>query len=215
MEQRIDAPAAGGGREGWCSVPTPEEQFRSLYAAEVVGLVGYAARRLSAPDDAADVVAEVFTVAWRRLAEVPTGAAARPWLYGVARGVLANHRRGAWRRDRLADRLRDELRVMAVSARPVDAEVHDLRAALGRMEPDDRELLLLTSWEGLSPAEIATAMELPAATVRSRLHRARRQLRRELSLVDTSPTGSGERCGGTGHVDGGRQSLAGEHEEYR
>lgn len=83
-----------------------EDSFRSLFAGHSRALLGYALRRVSEPADAADVVAETFLVAWRRLDDVPTGSDARLWLFGTARRVLANQRRGALRRSRLADRLR-------------------------------------------------------------------------------------------------------------
>src|SRR5580692_1766293 len=69
----------------------------------------YVPRRTENPDDAADVIAETFLTAWRRLDAVPPGDEARLWLYGVARRVLANYRRGERRRAVLADRLRAEL----------------------------------------------------------------------------------------------------------
>jgi len=64
-----------------------------MYAAHRVPLLGYALRRTDNTDDAADVLAETFLAAWRRLDEVPRGDEARLWLYGTARRVLANHRR--------------------------------------------------------------------------------------------------------------------------
>ncbi|WP_300399799.1 sigma factor-like helix-turn-helix DNA-binding protein [Nocardioides sp.] len=51
-----------------------------------------------------------------------------------------------------------------------------VRAAIGRLKPSDRELLRLTSWEGLTPAEIAVALGVRPATARVRLHRARQAL---------------------------------------
>ncbi|WHP17872.1 RNA polymerase sigma factor [Cellulomonas sp. ES6] len=88
---------------------TPDERFAALFERTHRPLLAYALRRVSDPADAADVVAETFLVAWRRLDDVPAGEAARPWLFGVARRVLANHYRGERRRDALADRLRDQL----------------------------------------------------------------------------------------------------------
>lgn len=87
-----------------------EALFSELYRGNMRELLGYALRRCADPDDAADVVAETFLTAWRRLAEVPPGADGRLWLFGTARHVLANHDRSARRRDRLTERLRDELR---------------------------------------------------------------------------------------------------------
>ena len=61
-------------------------------------VLAYALRRAAGPEDAADVVAETFLIAWRRLSDIPAGAEARLWLYGVARHTLANQRRGERRR---------------------------------------------------------------------------------------------------------------------
>ncbi|MDA0168902.1 sigma-70 family RNA polymerase sigma factor [Solirubrobacter taibaiensis] len=156
-----------------------ERRFRALFDTHRRLVLGYALRRVDEPADAADVVAETFLVAWRRLGDVPEGEAARAWLLGVARRVLANHRRGERRRDGLADRLARELTTVSVD-RDGDQVV---RRALERLSEEDRELLLLAGWEGLAPAEIAKATGTLAVTVRSRLHRARRRLRTELTAL--------------------------------
>ena len=156
-----------------------ERRFRVLFDTHRQLLLGYALRRVDEPADAADVVAETFLVAWRRLGDVPEGEAARAWLLGVARRVLANQRRGERRRDGLADRLALELTAVAVE--PDGDRV--VRRALERLSEQDRELLLLAGWEGLTPAEIAQATGTLAVTVRSRLHRARRRLRAELTAL--------------------------------
>ena len=90
---------------------TAEQQarFEAVYAACHVPILSYALRRTSSPDDAADILAETFLIAWRRLDEVPPGQDARLWLYRVARNVLANYHRGERRRSALADRLHAEL----------------------------------------------------------------------------------------------------------
>jgi RNA polymerase sigma factor (sigma-70 family) len=157
------------------------DRFRRLFAATERDLLAYVLRRVDRPEDAADVVAETFLVAWRRLDGVPPDDEARLWLYGVARRQLANQRRAHLRRSRLADRLRRELPVALAAARgPEDHRVAAVRAALARLEEEDREILRLTSWEGLTPSEIAAVLRVPAVTVRSRLHRARKRLRAEL-----------------------------------
>jgi len=197
------------------------DRFRALYQAEVVALLGYSARRVTRAEDAADIVADVFTVAWRRIDDVPDGRDARLWLYGVARNVLSNHRRGTWRQDRLTDRLRGELRLITPAEQPANDDLDAVRAALRRLSVDDRELLQLTAWEGLTPNEVALAMGVPAGTVRSRLHRARRQLRRELDGIagadehHARAVDRSERCAPTGHVRGDERLLVTEHEEHR
>jgi RNA polymerase sigma factor (sigma-70 family) len=168
----------------------PTDRFRRLFADTERDLLAYALRRVDRAEDAADVVAETFLVAWRRLERVPAGDEARLWLYGVARRQLANQRRGHLRRLRLADRLRAELPVATAGLHgPGDYRIAAVRAALARLEEEDREILRLTSWEGLAPAQIAAVMGVPAVTVRSRLHRARKRLRSELdagALTTTS-----------------------------
>jgi RNA polymerase sigma-70 factor (ECF subfamily) len=173
----------------------PADLFRRLFAANERELLAYVLRRVDRAEDAADVVAETFLVAWRRLDDLPPGDEARLWLYGVARRQLANQRRGQLRRSRLADRLRAELPAAVARARsPEDHRVAAVRAALARLDEEDREILRLTSWEGLTPSEIAAVMGLPGVTVRSRLHRARKRLRTEVlqqdagALTTTSPT---------------------------
>jgi len=166
-----------------------QTRFRRLFDESERDLLAYALRRVQRPEDAADVVAETFLVAWRRLDDVPPGAEARLWLYGVARRQLANQRRGQLRRSQLADRLRDALPGAIATAASAgsdaeDARVIAVRRALGRLDAADRELLALSSWEGLSPGEIAVVLDLPAVTLRSRLHRARKRLRAELSRTD-------------------------------
>ncbi len=84
-------------------------RFERLYAEHGRAVLAYAVRRSIDAQDGADVVAETFLVAWRRLDDVPPGEAARLWLYGVARRVLANRQRSERRRERLAERLRREL----------------------------------------------------------------------------------------------------------
>jgi RNA polymerase sigma-70 factor (ECF subfamily) len=170
-------------------IPDQAQQFTQLFAETERELLAYALRRVDRAEDAADVVAETYLVAWRRLDRVPPGDQARLWLYGVARRQLANQRRGQLRRSRLADRLRSELpAALAIDRSADDHRAAALRAALARLEEKDREILRLSSWEGLSPVEIAAVLGLPAVTVRSRLHRARKRLHKEMLRRDLPAT---------------------------
>ena len=83
-------------------------RFEALYRACYQDLLGYALRRVERPESAADVVADTFLIAWRRIDEIPDEQA-RPWLFGVARNVMANHQRADRRRADLGARLRQEL----------------------------------------------------------------------------------------------------------
>jgi len=161
----------------------PDERrrrFETIYTVNCGPILGYALRRTGNGDDAADVVAETFLTAWRRLDDVPSGDEARLWLYGVARRVLANHHRGERRKTELADRLRADL---AVTYQPPEytGPLADIAAALASLAETDRELLALVAWEGLGHAEIASVLHCSRNAVRIRLHRARSRFAAALS----------------------------------
>lgn len=161
-----------------------ELAFRELYAAHVDAVLAFALRRVDRPEDAADVTAETFLVAWRRLAHVPRGPELRPWLYGVARRVLANHRRGERRRTALGGRLRRELAVHVPDSSDDVVQREDVTAAMRRLSARDQEVLELHLWEGLESREIAEVLGLATSVVRPRLSRARARLR---ALLDEEP----------------------------
>jgi len=174
-----------------------ENRFRACYAAHVRPLLGYALRRSASPEAAADAVAETMLVAWRRIEDMPPEPETRLWLYGVARRVLANSLRAARRQDRLAERLRQQLSAVAAQVEPPDTlPVADVRAAMHVLSDIEREVLLLTATEQLSPAEIAAVLEMNPNTVRTHLHRARVRLRTELAKRDDD----------TGHEGAGRST---------
>lgn len=143
-------------------------------------MLGYALRRSDDPDDAADAVGETFLIAWRRFEDVPTDDRARAWLYGTARRVLANQRRGSRRRDHLAERLASEARIAVATVQPETGSDADAARAFRRLKPAQRELLALVAWEGLAPRELATALGCSVNAAKIRLHRARRAFAREL-----------------------------------
>ncbi len=159
-------------------------RFSDLYRDHARDLLGYALRRSADPEDAADVVAETFLVAWRRIGDVPLDREARLWLYGTARHVLANQNRGARRRDRLTERLRGELCRELATARP--REESAFLQALAGLKETDRELLMLIGWEELTPAQAARTLGISPLAARTRLHRARRRLRAQLAERSSS-----------------------------
>ena len=161
-----------------------ERDFEALYIGTRDQILGYLLRRCGQPEDAAELLGEVYLVAWRRRHRLPAGDEARLWLYGVARNVLANDRRAKLRQHNLGQRLRaDILSSELVVAGPESGDpdlLPALRAALAHLSDDDRELVLLAAWEHLEPVEIAAAMGLGAGAVRTRLYRARGRLRHHL-----------------------------------
>ena len=157
-----------------------QARFEALYAANHAAIFGYALRRTASPDDAADILAETFLTAWRRLDELPPGDDAKMWLYGVARRVLANYHRGERRRSALADRLHAELASSYVPPQ-FDGESAKIAEAMRRLPQQQQELLALNAWEGLDYGEIATVLGCSRNAVRIRLHRARIRLGAELA----------------------------------
>jgi RNA polymerase sigma factor (sigma-70 family) len=158
-------------------------RFDALFEAYHSDVTAYCGWRAGAGNDAQDVVAEVFLTAWRRLDSVPRGDGARVWLYAAARRVIANHRRSTRRRAALAERVA----LTTPQSSPGDPEDSLVREALRQLNPTDREVLLLSEWEGLSPAQIASVLRCPKVTARGRLHRARRRFRsafEELTLSE-------------------------------
>jgi RNA polymerase sigma factor (sigma-70 family) len=160
------------------------ERLRRLYDENYVAILGFALRRAS-PEDAADVVAETFFVAWRRLDDVPEDEQARLWLYGTARRVLANQARAARRQERLADRLRGETRPEARIDQVENRAPGAIAAAFQRLSEEDRELLSLVAWEGLDAGQAARVFGCSRNAVRIRLFRARRKLAGELGRGET------------------------------
>jgi RNA polymerase sigma factor (sigma-70 family) len=159
-----------------------QARFEAIYAACRTPVLGYALRRTASADDAADILAETFLVAWRKLDQVPSGPEARLWLYGVARNALANHYRGERRRTALAARLGTEL-AQCYLPLEYDGESARIAAALRRLPEAQREVLTLSAWEGLDYGQIATVLGCSRNAVRIRFHRARTRLAAEFQAI--------------------------------
>lgn len=159
-----------------------QHQFEESFRALAGHVHAYALRRTD-PEMAQEVTAETFLIAWRRRDKLP--AEPLPWLYGIARRVLANQRRSASRRAALSARLDAQ-----PASEPPSHERHGVIEALARLGERDREVLLLIAWEGLSTQEAATALGCSNTAFAVRLHRARRRLARAL-VEDEGPTAPG------------------------
>jgi RNA polymerase sigma-70 factor (ECF subfamily) len=165
-------------------------RFTAVYTDTYEQILGYAMRRCDLPEDSADVVAETFTIAWRRVDVLPAGDEARLWLYGIARRVLANHRRGErLRRARNAEVGAEFTRLFGSMPSPeIGLELQEIGRAFRSLSARDRELLSLVAWEGLEHAEIAQVMGCSRSTVSIRLHRARKRLSRALAKAEVDVT---------------------------
>ena len=152
------------------TTPTsPLARFEALFAAHQRAILAYAMRRSDTLADAEDVAAETFAIAWRKLAAIP--GEPLPWLYAVARRVLANQRRGNGRRERLAALLRvDDIPTPVRAGEDLDGPVFE---ALASLSPADQEILRLVAWEDLRNHQIAEVLGITPNAVAIRLHRAR------------------------------------------
>ncbi|GAB1643568.1 RNA polymerase sigma factor [Krasilnikovia sp. MM14-A1259] len=161
------------------------EQFAAVFDRHYGRIFAYAARRLGR-DLAEDVASETFLVAFSRIDGYDTNRPdAAPWLYGIASNLIARQGRAESKRYKTLAKLSPDEPVGAhedAIAGRLDAATARgrLAKALGRLSTADRDVLLLVAWAGLSQPEVAAALDIPAGTVRSRLHRARQDMRTAL-----------------------------------
>ncbi|WP_120005267.1 RNA polymerase sigma factor [Nesterenkonia muleiensis] len=161
-----------------------DSSLEAVLKANSVDLLHYFERRTDR-DAAADLLAETMLIAWQREPDSPEGGqAARMWLFGIARNVLKNSKRGQRRRHRLTSKLKVMLRPDDSSQAADDgAEVRD---AVRRLEPELGELVRLVHWDGFSIADAGQILDLPSSTARGRYQRAKDLLRGALQ-EDSSP----------------------------
>lgn len=163
------------------------QRFVDIYERHHDAVLRYAWRRVG-PDHAADIAAETFTVAWRRLPEVP-GGAPLPWLYGVARNLIANRARKNRRNGGPLVGLEENMHPAETDQAEAVGQRELAVAAFHNLPEQDRELVRLIAWEGLSLSEAATVLECRTPTVTVRLHRARRRIEKLMnsSLEEVAP----------------------------
>jgi RNA polymerase sigma factor (sigma-70 family) len=167
------------------SVVDPEV-FGRIVDAHIEAVRRYLTRRVG-PELAEDLAAETFLRAFAtRHIYQPLHPSALPWLYRIATNLVRHHVRDEQRRIEVSGRLAGRATFEAGAERVDDAlaaaaTVERLSAGFAGLSDDARDVLVLVGIEGLAYAEAATALDLPVGTVRSRLSRARIELRRALS----------------------------------
>lgn len=166
-----------------------ERRFEELATTCGPRVLAYLARRTTPREDAADVYQEVLTTTWRKVHHAPeVQGEALAWMLAIARRTLANHRRSTGRRLAATDRLRHELAASLPSeGAGGDDRVDEVRSALADLGEDDREVLLLTYWEGLTSEQVAAVVGAGAAATRKRIQRARERLAGALRGHDAGP----------------------------
>jgi RNA polymerase sigma-70 factor (ECF subfamily) len=149
------------------------EAFEELFARYREPLYGFFRRRLEGSARAEDLAQETFLAVIRARERYEPRALVRTYLYGIALKLLAAERRKA-----------GNMPPARVVPEPRQDDAADqalwIREALGRLDPSEREILMLREYERLSYAEIARLLRLPLNTVRSRLFRSRMALKERL-----------------------------------
>ncbi|MFJ2397254.1 RNA polymerase sigma factor [Streptomyces sp. NPDC087843] len=166
---------------------TNAERFRDVYEECYSRVLAYATS-LVGREVGEDITSETFTVAWRRMRDLPHPAL--PWLLGVARNLVRELRRRNTHQYILATEeaqrigSRAEAHVGDIAA--VVTDRHIALQALASLPEVDQELLTLISWHGLNTKEAARVLDCTTATLAVRLYRARRRLEKALDAAQAS-----------------------------
>jgi RNA polymerase sigma-70 factor, ECF subfamily len=164
--------------EGWIVADSdPALRFTRLYDQHYAAVFGYAVTR-AGYRLAEEVASETFAIAWRRRDDIPE--AALPWLLVVARNVARDQFRQQVKQASLAEELRAYLSATADVADTVADREAAIRA-LTALSHDDREVLTLTAWHGLSAEEAAQVLGCSRSAFFMRLHRARRRFEKAMA----------------------------------
>jgi RNA polymerase sigma-70 factor (ECF subfamily) len=169
------------------SVRMPQA-FEAIFDRHFDAVHRYLARR-AGRERADDLASQTFVVAFERRATFrPDASDASPWLLGIATNLLANERRAERRLLETFARVSADAREAVVQVSSVGESDSDVAAGLAKLDPAQRDVLLLHAWGELSYEEIADALGMPLGTVRSRLSRARASLQAELGTAPAAPS---------------------------
>jgi RNA polymerase sigma-70 factor, ECF subfamily len=156
-----------------------DSRFDEIYKRHHEDVTLYVRRRVAA-NSVEDLVAETFLVCWRKLDQVPGNAL--PWLYGVARKLLANH----YRANATAPAHVDTSQLEAPGDPFLPIEQDDVLAtAFSQLGEGDREILRLVAWEQLSLRAAGRVLECSPVACRVRFHRAKRRLAQLLESAES------------------------------
>ena len=158
--------------------PSSDAAFRRVFDEHHDAVHRFCLRRLGV-DDGNDATAEVFLVAWRRMDAMPELDETLPWLYGVARNVVRNHRRTGQRKVRLISRLSSLSREVSEAPETVvlqNTESVEVLDAMAGLRPSEQEVLRLKVWEELSNEQIGAILGMSDRAVEGRYARALKKL---------------------------------------
>lgn len=165
-------------------------RFERLYVELHSAVSAYVVRRVPETVEAGDIVAEVFTIVWRRIVDLPAAPEDRLWVFGIARHCVSNATRSFARRGRLYARISGEpgRRYSGDGTGDLDLALI-VRDAIAALPSAEAEALRLVAWDGLSHEDAARVLECSVNAVAIRVHRARKRLERLLADEPAHRTG--------------------------
>jgi RNA polymerase sigma factor (sigma-70 family) len=190
------------------------DAFGLLFERHARAVYNHAFRLTGNWSAAEEVVSLTFLEAWRLRHTVrPDGGSLLPWLLGIALNVSRNAARATRRHQAAMGRVAPACEVPDFADELADriddaARLDEVRGVVGCLRAAEREVLALCVWSGLNYEEAAEALGIPVGTVRSRLSRARRKLRRSAG-VSEGESGAGIRSGEPGRGSEQKESDRG------
>jgi RNA polymerase sigma factor (sigma-70 family) len=168
------------------------DAFAELFDRHSRRVFGFCFRQTANRTVAEDLASVTFLEAWRRRAAVVEEGKVPAWLLGIANNAVRHQRRSLLRYRRALSRLpapRAEPDHADESGNRMEAEREAARVLkeLRRLPANERVVVALIAWEGLTSSEAAVALGVTEATVRSRLYRARKRLQRQIERNGVEP----------------------------
>lgn len=151
---------------------TVEARFVALYRENYGRVLRFVTRRVGDENEAEDITAEVFKIAWTRAVD-GSSPVSPGWLFVTAQYLVRNHHRSVLRLDQLFRAAGAELKTRQTAVSSVEV----VWAVLSGLDEHHRQVLVLAYWDGLSAQEIAEVMQVSVSAVWVRMHRARRAFR--------------------------------------
>jgi len=153
------------------------EEFTATYRELLPQITKYLARRVN-PSDVEELASRIFEIAWIKRAQAPKGFEL-PWLYRIAGYVVANHRRSE------SSKLRFLAVFLPVDSAPSPEEIAisdlSLSEAWAKLTPGERQVISLSSFEGLDNDQAAKVLEISTNAFALRLSKAKGKLRQLIS----------------------------------
>ena len=150
--------------------------FRELFDRYKNSIYGFVRRRVDDPGRAEEITQDIFMALVQRRNGYEVRARFRTYLYRIALNRIASEHR---KKVEPADEAAAEMATPTAGGDP--SIIQQVRDALERLEPEQKQVVMLREYEGLSYQEIAEVLSVPVGTVRSRLFRAKLALREMLA----------------------------------